>query len=752
MKQSMLKNWIVHLRLIFGVGHILLPLGYGLFASNLWIIFPISVLFVINYIGGKWKQWNNHISSSSIFRLCFDVFLTWIVQLVVVCLFFFLGLGIGRLFGGVEVSEHITTSDIWILSGFAIVSFLSLLFIIFGESRSEEIIDGVSKVESSDDLLISDENVTLENFFSSRHFSVADHTHWALMRWPQEDGKKIVRSPVSATEVMIEETERRLGYELPKTLRDLYKIRDGGSLKTYWVPGIENPGKKYDDWIEAFSHGYNDLKPLKDLYRLISDYEDYFDSEYDDEDVKESWFPGSEKLVVLSRMYGVATLLDYRENEREPGVLLVDLDNPIESQIRKRYDNFDMFFADLRVEVDKSLKKNSNRDAEMLASEGYDHEHPHLFWANSRANSTKGVGEGEWLAQENRLGFRLPDVFKKLYFELDGGVSAYPFHPSLGLNEDGELKSPFPGELYTNKTLLPLSSWITLQELSGRLDFQGERSYRELYEGAGRLIVIAASYDQALLLDYRDVQDVQVLFVPDLMVPEMIIQLNSPEHFLDSLRQKKQVNALNPFDTVALTDQRLSPRVSHRESFWIKDTDRHGVLDDALDAAKERFGKAIPDEVATLMKKQNGGRVRFRYAPSIGNRQDQIGRPMNDASVKDWLDMFPGGVRPIEKWMKFSDFRATYNIALDQDFCEHLMPEMYTEPDVTERLIVIGSDDMKALTLLDLSESYFKSTPFLSRADYNTEKDEYQLVIAPITITHYTSGVFALLRARRDEL
>ena len=77
---------------------------------------------------------------------------------------------------------------------------------------------------------------------------------------------------------------------------------------------------------------------------------------------------------------------------------------------------------------------------------------------------------------------------------------------------------------------------------------------------------------------------------------------------------------------------------------------------------------------------------------------------------------------------------------------------MYTKPDVTERLIVVGMSEKKDITLLDLSESYFKTTPFLSKASYDDSTDTYRLTISPISISHYTQGVFAVLRAKIDEL
>ena len=422
-----MNKWTMTLRLIIGAGHIILPFLFGLLASSPWIILPMGVVFAIGYIGGKWHQWSKHIQSTAPLKLCLDIALTWIVQLIVVSLFFFLGLGIGRLFGLGPIAENITSLDLTILSGFAVLSFTALLFIIKGEGGNPygNILSELSKYDTDnqtkdhdvDELIMSDKKITIENFFRSRHFSVADHSNKALTQWPAEDGKKVIREPVAATETMIAETEQRLGFKLPETLRKLYKIRNGGSLPTYFVPAKENPESTYDDWIDAFN-GYNDLKPLNQLFVLITNYEEHFDPEYDDEADKEDWYPGADKLVVLAQMYGSTTLLDYNNNQEEPGILLLDLDNSPEERIRKSYKNFDTFFADLRIEKDEDTEDTDN-DYDRLSPDGFDLSNPQQFWANSTANSSNAVSDEEWIEQENRLGFRLPKALKPLYAELE---------------------------------------------------------------------------------------------------------------------------------------------------------------------------------------------------------------------------------------------------------------------------------------------------------------------------------------------
>ena len=266
-----------------------------------------------------------------------------------------------------------------------------------------------------------------------------------------------------------------------------------------------------------------------------------FDPDYDDESDKEGWFPGANRLVVLMRRYGVTTLLDYRQGAAEPGVLHIDLDEGGEAPLRKSYDTFDAFFSDPRLEdADRQAggrASSDRRDRSRLADRGYDAGLPQRFWADDNANASRGVSDQEWQAAEARLGVSLPAAFRSLYAVLDGGRAGYLFHPRLGVDERGEPRSPFPGR-YSEGALLPLLTWVSLAELSERLSFPEATPYAQLHESPERLIVVSASFDSALLLDYRGRDEPLVLHCPDLTRPETCVDLAAADAFLKALRQR----------------------------------------------------------------------------------------------------------------------------------------------------------------------------------------------------------------------
>lgn len=754
---------LTFLRIVIGLGLLALPLSFGGLARSPRLILPLSVVFAIAYVAGKGKGWRAYVRMAAPAGIVKGLALTLVIQLILVSLFFFVAYGVVSIFAPRPFARAVTMPEMTILA--AAVLFLAgaaRLSATEGQpehSAAEELLKTMAVDDDDDednddeaDLVMSDEAVTVDNFFAGSHFSVPDHMEDALTRWSEGKGAKVERVPVAASEAMIREAEERLGVTLPQTLRSLYLRRDGGSLPAYWVPGTDDPGTDYDDWVDAFAIDHEGLRPLKALHFLIDDYMVDFDPDDDDESDKDSWFPDADRLVILTRLYGVATLLDYRRSSTEPGVLLVDLEQDRDSQVRKVYDTFDAFFSDLRLEDEDRMAggytASERRARSRLAKRGYEPDRPQQFWAGSNANSSRGVSDEEWQAAEARLGVRLPDPFRRLYAVLDGGRPGYPFLARLGTDERGEPRSPFAGR-YAVGTLLPLSAWVSLAELSGRLSFPEATPYAQLHESPERLIVISASFDAALMLDYRGAGEPSVLYCPDLMRPETCVDLGPVDAFLGALRQRANPG---PDDGLPVADPSLSPRIATSDTFWMPDTAAAGVTDETLAQFAERFGAEVPPDFASLLKKQNGGKVRFRYAPPTDESRDPMGGLRSDPHNLEWIDIFPGGIWPVEDWIGFSGFRRKHGRAADQDPRYDLMPEMRSEIDVTERLIVIGADGPAAITLLDLSQGAFKKSMVLSRADHVAETDRYRLAVVPMTTRKSRDGVFPALRARMDEI
>ncbi len=476
---------------------------------------------------------------------------------------------------------------------------------------------------------------------------------------------------------------------------------------------------------------------------------------------KKYWFPEAEKLVVLTQRYGVLTALDYRKGDT-PAVILLDLDNNFypdkgpsepDARIRQEFPSFEAFFKALRKEADKDQRTRTLQDPSRFdfSETRYDEAMPHQFWGQSSSNSTRGITEQDWTDAETRLEVDLPKALKPIYQAMDGGVCAFPYHISMPKDDEGAPKHYISYQLYGPTAFLPLGKWVTLSEYSKRIDFQGAKAYADYYNNPHNYIVLFGQYDSALMLKYSDNKPPHIILMPNITDPETEFDLGDVETFLRSIRRRDQSGQ---FDANLINDLRLSPQCHSSQTFWIKYPKKFGATETDLKEFETRFGEGIPKPFEVLLTVQNGGEVRFRYAPAIGDGSVawQFGTPRNNPHMSDWEDMFPGGILPIAEWLLYKDWRQKYKIAQKQDYKKTLIPDIHTDK-FKDRLIVIGaSPDHHTVTLMDLSEGTFSRMPTLGLARYIAKDDAFYFSIAPTSITHVAQGIFGHLRARLEDV
>jgi hypothetical protein len=81
------------------------------------IILPLAAAFTLAYISGKWPSWKRALPGWGIGKLIGSVLASFVVQCIVVSVFFVIGRGIGSLFGhSVNAGEALAQSD-WLLAG-----------------------------------------------------------------------------------------------------------------------------------------------------------------------------------------------------------------------------------------------------------------------------------------------------------------------------------------------------------------------------------------------------------------------------------------------------------------------------------------------------------------------------------------------------------------------------------------------------------------------------------------------------------
>lgn len=752
------------LRLFIGLIILILPAFFGWHYRNPMIIPILGAIYVPLYIFGKMGAWQALGAVPSRSAIIKALPLTFVIQSLLVGAFYLIGLGLGTLFAANDMAPALEAWDGLWLAAFAAVTVPMSIYIAYAERHigTENLTGAISQSEPTsdrvrqrddEDFVIHDRIVTPETFYKGLHFSHRDAAGIALQKIVDYDGEKPKRAPKRASETMIAQAEVRLGVRLPETLRNIYRIQDGGGLPTYYVPKHDGAPLNYENWITAFADDYNDLKPLDMLMILQHDYDEHFDPEYDDEDDKKYWISGADKLVILTVRTGYGTALDYRRGP-EPGVLLFDHGKDPGEMELATFDSFDTFLSSIR-EVESDPRRNDPERQPKVFGGPPDPLDADGFWASGNPGPT--ITTDMWEKTGNALGVTLPAALYPFYKAADGGQSK--FKVALAEDETESPHHPFPTGPYIKAgAFLRSELFISLATLSDRLDFIDNRTpWRDLFDHPDKLIVISAAFDKALLLDYRQGAEPSVLAVSDLDDPDSAILFPSVDVFVARLR-RFDVEKFAAKDEIG--DARISSRRADTTTFWLEDDSRKPVSDEVAKAFIEKWGytdHGLPAAIKAIYAAQNGGMVRFRFAPP--QFVNPHGYKNYDATAKKWVDAFPDGLLPMENWQHFTEWRIANGLALDQplyDFTDRVKaPYDGDMSDTKLNLFVIGdhtSSDLRMVTVLDLSKAPFVSNRNLMTLFYDKTTDTFATVFGPIMVDNIHHGLFQMLRAHKSEL
>lgn len=751
------------LRIVVGAIIVLFPAVLGWLLCSPWTIPIIGAVFVPLYVLGKAGA-STHLSDPRTRKDIFEALpQTWLIQTVLAGVFYLIGAGAGALAQDRPVHWALSGLDLGLIAAFALLMLPLTATVAYAEKPARRASSTTTTTHSNPSADASatgsEENgefrtiareITPRTFYRGWHFSRHNYTLKALTDVVDHQGNKPVRAPKRASEAMIAATEQRLGVRLPRMLRDIYKVQDGGSLPTYFVARYPGAPRDFDGWVTAFAHDYDVLNPLSDLIRLRDDYVEHGDPE--DPDETAGWIPGAEKLIVIAWRTGYGTALDYRHGE-EPGVLLFD--HGSDSKELLRFPSFEAFLEACHEIVFDHAAGNERTDQAFGGPPNpLDADR---FW--EKGHPGEGVTPDQWAAAGRSLGVRLPAELLPFFKAANGGLSR--FKVAIGTDGDpgSETLEVFPSGPYVDQgAFLRLEHWVSLATLSDRLDFIDDRQpWRALHDEPEKLIVISAAFDSALLLDYRKDDDrPAVLAVPDLDLPETALAFPSVEDFLARLRRFG-----NPaFEAKRdIGDPRVSTRLSDAASFWVADKAVGPVDPATVDAFIKAWGFqtfGLPETIRELYERQDGGRVRFRFAaPQIVNAH---GYTNSDPSANTWNDVFPGGLHPMARWQPFDAWRAQHQLALGQDphdFTGRVKPAMDDADSVAVRLFVIGDHDSgsrRTITLLDLSSDYFNRNRDILTAVHDPKTDRFRIVFGPVMVDNVYHGLHQAVRALKAEL
>lgn len=742
------------LRLFIGAIILVFPTLLGWYFRSPLLIPLLGALYVPLYFLGKTHAWQaiSHLPSRN--ALLRAVPVTFAVQCVLVGVLYLIGLGLGTLFTDRAMAGGIAAQDIAWLGSVAVIALPISAFIVFTERDTATPVPARVKpnpeVSDKDDFVALDREITPQTFYRGPHFSRPNYARTAMVDVLDHSGAKPKRAPKAASAAMLAQTEERLGVKLPQTLREIYLIQDGGALPTYFVPKYLGAPKTDEGWVSAFAHDYNDLRPLAQLASLYDDYIQDFDPEYSDPAEKDAWIPSSEKLIILTARSGYGTALDYRSGP-EPGVLLFD--NNHSTPELKRFETFDEFFAALR-EINHGHKRPPQK--KVAYGTPPDPLDADRFW--SKGNAGDAVTELQWENAGAALGVTLPSELLPFYKAADGGTSRY--HVALAEKHDDPPLHVFPKGPYVYAGLFcKVDHFISLATLSDRLDFvDGRTPWRMIFDNPERLIVISAAFDAAILLDYRKSDRPAVLAVPDLDNPDSAIAFSSVKDFLSRLRLYGKPK---PGDKNEIGDDRISARSSDTAGFWMPNTGRAPVDPTVVQAFIEQWDcsdHGLPKAIDALYARQDGGAVRFRFAPP--QTMNPAGHAVRDFASSDWVDVFPDGLLPIENWQPFEAWRTAQGLAIDQsafEFTARIDPPYDDDSHDTVKLglFVIGdhtTPDARMVTLLDMSRDFFNRNRHILTLKYTQDTDRFEIFFGPVMSDNIHTGLHQTLKARKSDL
>lgn len=242
----------------------------------------------------------------------------------------------------------------------------------------------------------------------------------------------------------------------------------------------------------------------------------------------------------------------------------------------------------------------------------------------------------------------------------------------------------------------------------------------------------------------------------DLDTPDHAIRFSSVEEFLTRLRQFGQPEQK---EKGQLGDDRISARSADPGSFWIPDDTRTAVNPDVIQSFTENWGftsHGLPQAIKSIYAEQNGGAVRFRFAPP--QVTNAYGNAVRDPASPAWVDVFPDGLLVMEEWQQFEDWRRQHGLAVEQslfEFTSRVTQPSDNNSDVKIDLFVIGdhtSSDARMVTLLDMSHDFFNRNRHILTLRYNSETDMFEILFGPMMSDSAYSGLFEILKARKSDL
>ena len=283
------------LRLSAGLILLLSALIAGALARSIWLILPLTLIFTLAYMLGRWQAWRHAIAAETISRVLSQLFATCLIQAVLVAILYLIGRGAGAVLGRTQATP-LVGFDIFYCAVVAVLGLGLGAIVAMREPIRRSQKEEVAPV-SSDAIEILPEPVTPQHFYRGIHYSHGSYTG--------PNHSFVGNSELSAgSDAKIDAAESRLKLRLPERLKALYRLQNGGAVHKLCTlkAGVSQP-QMFADLILPFT-GYEDLLPTESL-RTLLDAVTEFSAGNADSDV--GLLPaGSAHMVMLAQYYRYA--------------------------------------------------------------------------------------------------------------------------------------------------------------------------------------------------------------------------------------------------------------------------------------------------------------------------------------------------------------------------------------------------------------------------------------------------------------
>ncbi|MEM6733061.1 MAG: SMI1/KNR4 family protein, partial [Myxococcota bacterium] len=275
------------------------------------------------------------------------------------------------------------------------------------------------------------------------------------------------------------------GFDLPESLRTLYRCADGGPVAFSFVPQRDDP---------EFTPIPSKRLLASTQFVTLAELSDRLEFSRSAVQWRRLW-PNADRLLVLSAHFESALMLDYRDADAPTVLWVENLDRP--SGTTLRWSSFDALLDELRHPARSRWGISSPLGDITLSAL---RSRPDTLLDTTRP----GVDEARRQAAEERLALRLPTVLRDAYVQHDGGRVVFNYLPPQIVNPHGYRNFAPQQPEWEPLFAGALRELAEIQTLGALIDEKRHPVFHAMEKNHEMLVLEGAPGERMVVLDYRD--------------------------------------------------------------------------------------------------------------------------------------------------------------------------------------------------------------------------------------------------------